>query len=87
MVSPSKPDERSVRRGPCGVVINAAVPAIELHDGEVCVRRSGSREAERQCANCKEDFFMPIAPVLRPSAAAQSLAGVVQALVIVQGGS
>jgi hypothetical protein len=57
MVAPSKPDERSVRRGPSGVVINAAVPAIELRDGEVCACWSGSRKAERQRTNCEEDFL------------------------------
>ena len=57
MVAPSKPDERSVRRGPSGVVINAAVPAIELHDGVVRVRRSGGREAERQYADYKHKSF------------------------------
>jgi hypothetical protein len=57
VVAPSKPDERSVRRWPSGVVINAAVPAIELHDREVCARWSGSHKAERQCTNCEEDFL------------------------------
>src|SRR5262245_55221445 len=57
VVAPHKPDERSVRRRQSGVVINAAVPAVELHDGVVCVCWSGSREAERQRANCKEDFL------------------------------
>jgi hypothetical protein len=57
VVAPSKPDERSVRRWPSGVVINTAVPAIELHDREVCARWSGSHKAERQCTNCEEDFL------------------------------
>jgi hypothetical protein len=33
-------------------VDNELVEAIELHDGEVCMCRSSSCEAERQHANC-----------------------------------
>jgi len=57
VVAPQKPDERSVRRRYSGVVPNAAVPAIELHDGEVCVCWSGSREAKHQYADCEEEFL------------------------------
>ena len=53
VVAPHKPDERSVRRCPSGVVINAAISAIELHDGVVRMRRSGGHKAERQRADCK----------------------------------
>src|SRR6476469_7962739 len=66
VVAPSKPDERSVRRGPSGVVINAAVPAIELHDGEVCACWSGGRKAERQRTNCEENFLHSPKPSLLP---------------------
>ena len=52
MVSPHKPDERSVRRRHDGVSPNAAIPAVELHDGEISVCWSGSREAECQRGQC-----------------------------------
>ena len=54
VVTPHKPDERSVRRCHDGVIPNAAIAAVELHDSEVCVCRSGSSEAERQHADCEE---------------------------------
>jgi hypothetical protein len=57
VVTPYKPDERSVWRRHSGVVPNAAIAAVELYDGEVCVCRSGSREAERQRADCEEEFL------------------------------
>jgi len=57
VVAPHKPDERSVRRRHSRVVPNAAVPAVELRDGEVCVCWSDSREAERQRADCEEEFL------------------------------
>src|SRR5580700_4432279 len=53
VVAPHKPDERSVRRCPSGVVINAAISTFELHDGVVRMRRSGGHKAERQRADCK----------------------------------
>src|SRR6478672_11679378 len=54
VVAPHKPDERSVRRRPSGVVINAAISAFELHDGVVRMRRGGGHKTERQRANCKD---------------------------------
>src|SRR6185437_4916780 len=53
VVAPHKPDERSVRRCPSGVVINAAISAFELNDGVVRMRRSGGHKAEGQRADCK----------------------------------
>ena len=70
VVSPLKPDERSVRRGPSGVVINAAVSAIELHDGKVRACWNGGRKAKRQRTNCEEDFLhspKPLCCTLLPS--------------------
>jgi len=57
VVTPHKPDERSVWRRHDGVIPNPAISALELHDREVCVCRSGSREAERQRADCEEEFL------------------------------
>ena len=57
MVTPHKPDERSVWRRHDRVSPNAAISALELHDGEVCMCWSRSREAERQRANCEEEFL------------------------------
>src|SRR5258708_6540533 len=48
MMVPMPPKESSVRRRHSGVIPNAAIAAVKLHDGVVRMRRSGSREAERQ---------------------------------------
>jgi hypothetical protein len=66
VVPPHKPDERSVRRRHDGVSPNTAISAVELHDGEVRVCWSGSREAERQRANCKEEFLHSNSPSVTP---------------------
>jgi hypothetical protein len=64
VVSPHKPDERSVRRRHDGVSPNAAIPAVEFHDGEISVCWSGSREAECQPL-CVAPFCRRTEPTLR----------------------
>ena len=59
VVTPYKPDERSVWRRHDRVSPNAAISAVELHDGVVRMRRSGGHETERQCANCNHSRIWP----------------------------
>jgi hypothetical protein len=57
VVTPHKPDKRSVWRRHSGLVPNAAIAALELDDSKVCACWSGSREGERQRADCEEEFL------------------------------
>ena len=54
VVTPYKPDERSIRWGYDRVSPNAAISAVELHDGVVRVCWRGCREEERQRADSKD---------------------------------
>ena len=68
------PEKMSIRRRDSRVGPNAAITAVELHDGEVRVCRSGSREAERQHTDCESES-LHITPRVAPSAASPVLAG------------
>jgi hypothetical protein len=69
MRAPTPPEEVSVRGRDSGVSPDSAVAAVELHNGEVCACRHGSREAERQYANCENKLFHSQTPHVAPSAA------------------
>ena len=53
VVMPTPPQELAIRRRHSGVILNAAVAAPELHDGEVRVCRSRGHKAQRQHADSK----------------------------------
>ena len=46
VMTPHKPDKRPVRRNHVRISPDAAVAAVEAHDGKVCTCRSASRDAE-----------------------------------------
>jgi len=69
MRTPMPPEEASVRGRNSGITPDSAIPAVELHNGEVCACRHRSREAERQYANCENKLFHHQTPQVAPSAA------------------
>src|ERR1700722_1697269 len=68
MRTPMPPEKMSIRRRDSRVSPDTAIAVVELHDSEVRVCRSGSREAERQHTNCESESLHST-PRVAPSAA------------------